>query len=406
MKRDDLDDVDRHIFGTTHAGASRTAADSRLFDRVEQVLADVAPEQVTWLWPGYLPAGKLVVLDGDPSVGKSTLALDLAARCHAAPAMPDGTTGRAGSVILMSAEDGLADTIRPRLDAAGADVANVVAITAITVTATASRSTCGRRRSPTTSPSSRHPSSTTAPCSSSSTCSPPTCRRRRTATGIRTCAAPSPRWRRWPNAPAAASSCCAISARRRPASAIYAGGGSIAIVGAARVGLMAAFDPDDDEVDDLNERRRVLAVVKNNVGRMAPSLSYRIVEAGHGVADRVARPGHPPRRRPRRPRAAATTSAATRRRSSATCSPTARCRQGRREGAARANGWTIKQLRPTLKRIGGRARQSRVRRRPAAGCGACPTSSRCQRSLFEKRECFGIYGRSRRREEFDEWERF
>ena len=94
------------------------------------------------------------------------------------------------------------------------------------------------------------------------------------------CAAPSLRSPRWPNGPAAASSCSATSARRRSASAIYAGGGSIAIVGAARVGLMAAFDPDDDEVDDLNERRRVLAMVKNNVGRMAPSLSYRIVEAG------------------------------------------------------------------------------------------------------------------------------
>jgi hypothetical protein len=43
-------------------------------------LADVAPERVTWLWDGYLPIGKLVVLDGDPGVGKSMLTVDLAAR--------------------------------------------------------------------------------------------------------------------------------------------------------------------------------------------------------------------------------------------------------------------------------------------------------------------------------------
>jgi hypothetical protein len=47
-------------------------------------LANVAAERVSWLWGGHLPAGKLVVLDGDPSVGKSTLAIDWAARFRSA----------------------------------------------------------------------------------------------------------------------------------------------------------------------------------------------------------------------------------------------------------------------------------------------------------------------------------
>lgn len=89
-------------------------------------LADVTPERVSWLWPGRLPAGKLVVLDGDPAVGKSTLALSISATVTTGGRWPDGTRcAHLGDVVLLSAEDGLADTVRPRLDAAGADVTRV-----------------------------------------------------------------------------------------------------------------------------------------------------------------------------------------------------------------------------------------------------------------------------------------
>jgi hypothetical protein len=98
------------------------------------VLADVAPEQVRWLWRGRVPLGKLTILDGDPGLGKSLVTLDLAARTSTGARMPDGTTndldGPAG-VVLLSAEDGLADTIRPRLDAAGADVQRIAALTLV-----------------------------------------------------------------------------------------------------------------------------------------------------------------------------------------------------------------------------------------------------------------------------------
>jgi putative DNA primase/helicase len=101
---------------------------------VEVKMSTVNAEAVSWLWPNRLPLGKLVVLDGDPSVGKSTMALDLAARVSAGAPMPDGLfdpVPERRAVVLMSAEDGLADTIKPRLLAAGADPRQVFAITAI-----------------------------------------------------------------------------------------------------------------------------------------------------------------------------------------------------------------------------------------------------------------------------------
>jgi RecA-family ATPase len=90
-------------------------------------LADVEPERVRWLWSRRLPLGKLVTLDGDPDVGKSTLCLDLAARLTTGRPMPGEALALvpASDVVLLAAEDGLGDTIRPRLDAAGADVARV-----------------------------------------------------------------------------------------------------------------------------------------------------------------------------------------------------------------------------------------------------------------------------------------
>jgi hypothetical protein len=92
------------------------------FDKIQH-------EQVSWLWRGRIPLGKITILQGDPGLGKSTLALDLAARVTRNAEMPDGTASdlkAPAGAVLMTAEDGLADTIRPRLDAAGADLARVV----------------------------------------------------------------------------------------------------------------------------------------------------------------------------------------------------------------------------------------------------------------------------------------
>ena len=89
-------------------------------------LADVRPEPVTWVWPGRLAAGKLALLVGDPGLGKSWITLDIAAHVSTGRPWPDGGAAPpVGNVLLLSAEDGLADTIRPRCDALGADVTRV-----------------------------------------------------------------------------------------------------------------------------------------------------------------------------------------------------------------------------------------------------------------------------------------
>ncbi len=108
------------------ADATTVAAGERPLARQAQpqtvVLADVLIEKVTWLWPGRIPLGKLTILDGDPGLGKSTITLDVAARVTCGLPMPACDQGSAlppAKVILLSTEDGLADTIRPRLEAAG-----------------------------------------------------------------------------------------------------------------------------------------------------------------------------------------------------------------------------------------------------------------------------------------------
>lgn len=96
-------------------------------------LDTVQPEPVCWLWPQRFPAGKLSIIAGHPGLGKSTAAWDIAARTSRGDGWPDYpvSTSEPGGVVLLSAEDDLADTIRPRLDAAGADVSRIVALTAI-----------------------------------------------------------------------------------------------------------------------------------------------------------------------------------------------------------------------------------------------------------------------------------
>jgi archaellum biogenesis ATPase FlaH len=96
-------------------------------------LSDVKPETLEWLWPGRIPLGKLTLLAGDPGLGKSFVTLDMAARVSNGSGWPDdcGAKQAAGSVVLFSAEDDLRDTIRPRLDRAGADVTRIIAVEGI-----------------------------------------------------------------------------------------------------------------------------------------------------------------------------------------------------------------------------------------------------------------------------------
>ncbi|MGF6533278.1 energy-coupling factor transporter ATP-binding protein EcfA2 [Paraburkholderia sp. GAS206C] len=81
---------------------------------------------VIWLWKFWLARGKLHLLAGPPSTGKTTLALAVAAIVTnggtALGTWPDGTAAPVGSVVVWSCEDGIEDTVKPRLSAAGADL--------------------------------------------------------------------------------------------------------------------------------------------------------------------------------------------------------------------------------------------------------------------------------------------
>jgi putative DNA primase/helicase len=88
-------------------------------------LSDVQPQPINWLWRERIAAGKLTMISGDPGNGKSFLTLDIAARVSTGSPWPDGSPNSAGNVILISAEDDVADTVRPRLDACSADVRRI-----------------------------------------------------------------------------------------------------------------------------------------------------------------------------------------------------------------------------------------------------------------------------------------
>ncbi len=92
-------------------------------------MADIAAQEVKWLWYPYVPIGKITILQGDPGEGKTMLALSLAASLTQGLPLPEQTEALPPStVVYQTAEDGLADTIKPRLEKAGADCTRVVVI--------------------------------------------------------------------------------------------------------------------------------------------------------------------------------------------------------------------------------------------------------------------------------------
>ncbi len=108
-------------YGVT-TNEARTTGREPPAEMVLQCLANVEPTEVRWLWPGRIALGRITMLVGRPGEGKSFLTMDIAARVSTGSDWPDGGLACGGSVLLICAEDDPADTIRPRLDAHGADV--------------------------------------------------------------------------------------------------------------------------------------------------------------------------------------------------------------------------------------------------------------------------------------------
>jgi len=223
-----------------------------------QLASEVEVGQVRWLWESRLPLAKLTLLDGDPAVGKSTLAVEIAARLTTGRALPGDKENRhAIDVLLLAAEDDSADTLAPRLLAAGADRARVHIVA----------SSC-----PIMFPDSA-------------------ARLEQTILAERiglVVVDPLAAFMRGTDGRAALGPLVAIAQRTGAAvlilrhltkggrgPAVYRGAGGIGISAVARSGLMVARDPDDMSC-------LVLASYKINVGERPTSLRFKIVKTESG----------------------------------------------------------------------------------------------------------------------------
>ena len=91
-------------------------------------MADVALTSVDWLWFPYIPFGKLTIIQGNPGEGKTYFAMRLAAACTNRKPLPGMETLEPFNIIYQTAEDGLGDTVKPRLMEADADLERVLVI--------------------------------------------------------------------------------------------------------------------------------------------------------------------------------------------------------------------------------------------------------------------------------------
>src|SRR6266487_1249668 len=251
--------------------------ESLLNEPIGVKLSEVETQQIDWLWQRRVPLGKITLLDGDPGVGKSLLAITIAACISTGRPMPDGTPGRQGSIILITSEDSAEDIIKPRMEAAGGDPSRVVLLNAVlsfdvkrlfmydrpfSLSRDLKDLEVGIRRhnailvviDPLMAVLGRNIDSS----------------RDQDVREVFT-----------PLAQIAERTGCAILIIRHlnkgnSANSLYRGAGSIGIIAAARIGLLVAHDPGD-------EQKRVFATIKNNLSKVATNLTFQIVENEPGV---------------------------------------------------------------------------------------------------------------------------
>jgi hypothetical protein len=233
-----------------------------------RTMADIAPETVRWVWDGRIPIGGLTALIGDPGEGKSTVSLAITTAVTLGVPLP-GETGRRdpADVLLLSAEDSPSHTIRPRLEAMGADLRRVHILDGVRrpdgQIVPIHLADPGHRAQLREAMEAIRPrmviiDPVTAYLADTDT--------HRDA-DVRTVLAPL--------ADLAAEYDCAIvyvmHLRKGSADrAIYRAGGSIAFIGAARSALLVGRDPDDPS-------RRAVAHIKSNLSPLAPTVGFDIV---------------------------------------------------------------------------------------------------------------------------------
>lgn len=240
------------------------------------LLSEVEAQEVHWLWERRIPLGKITILDGDPGMGKSLLAMNVAACVSTGRPMADGTVGRQGGVVLIAPEDGAGDTIKPRLEAAGGDPSQVLLLNTVESFDTKRVEIYQR------------------PFSLSQDLEVEEAIKQMNAVlvildplmavlGYTIDSSRDQEVREvfTPLAQLAERTGCAVLIIRHlnkggSENPLYRGAGSIGIIAAARIGMIVAQDPDD-------EAKRILATTKNNLSKKAANLIYRVVENERGV---------------------------------------------------------------------------------------------------------------------------
>jgi hypothetical protein len=252
-------------------------ASVRLFSTTASVpgvlLSEVEPEHVKWLWTGHLAAGKITILDGDPGVGKSQMALDWAARSTRGARWPDGSLNPGGGVVVLAAEDGIADTVRPRFDAAGGDATRVRVIAMLS-------DDDGDERMPTIPDDLRAVEAAVADVHARLVIVDPLM----AYLGRDTNSYRDQDIRRALTPLAALADRCGFAVlivrhltKAPGGTPLYRGGGSIGIIGAARIALLAGRDPHDDT-------RCVLVPLKSNLGPPPAGITYQIESSSNGAS--------------------------------------------------------------------------------------------------------------------------
>lgn len=229
-------------------------------------LSTVAAERAEWVWQYRIPRGAITILDGDPGTGKSTLALEIAARVSCGESLPDnGRPHPPRSVIILSAEDSIPMTVVPRLQSARANLENILAIPNFS-------------DNPEVETFSRMPrdlkllekaiAETNAALVIVDVLAAyiPTEISMHRDQDVRNVLAPMSAMA---NRTGAAFVLLRHLNKNTGAAAIYRGGGSIGITGAARASLLLARD-------QANPDQRVLAVIKSNLGKIPQSVSLLI----------------------------------------------------------------------------------------------------------------------------------
>lgn len=92
-------------------------------------MSDVQLQEIEWLWYPFIPYGKLTIIQGDPGDGKTTLVLNIAAKLSKGEGLDENMQiAEPINIIYQTAENGLADTVKPRLELAGADCEKIMVI--------------------------------------------------------------------------------------------------------------------------------------------------------------------------------------------------------------------------------------------------------------------------------------